>query len=110
MKPQSNIFVYIELDKLVENLTLNPLRSKQYLKSQAGRFGLIPIRYFSAKLSGEWLNITKTLNISEPNRHNKIKNTRNAAVDSIDQMSPQECQELTLKICDLFEKVKLEFM
>lgn len=110
MKPQSNIFVYIELNKLVENLTLNPLWCKARLKSQASRFVIIPLRYFSDKLSGEWSEITHILNIAETDRDKKVRYAGNTAQECIEQMSDQMCQALTRKVCDLFEKVKLEFI
>lgn len=106
---KSNIFVYIELSKFAENLTTNMLLCKQHLKAQASYFMLIPSKYFSVDLNSEWESICKVVGIKGPGLNEGGKVTVNAVINTIDQMSSQECLAVANRIFLLFEKVKLEF-
>jgi hypothetical protein len=106
---QSNIFVYTELSKLTAVLSDNTGESKKQLKSQAGYFNIITAKYFSTALSGEWETITGQIKIKGPKLGSDGKVVTNAIVNTIDQMSPQECSAITSRILSLYEKVKLEF-
>jgi len=105
---KSNIFVYIELSKLVESLTTNVLLSKQHLKAQAGYFQLIPSRYFSDNLYPEWESICNIVKHKGPKKDESGRIIQNAVANTIDQMSPQECVAVANRILLLFEKVKAE--
>lgn len=106
---KSNIFVHIELSKLVANLTTNILLSKDYLKSQAGYFNIIPPKYFSDALSPEWQNITDAIKQKGPKLDEEGRVVANAVLNTIEQMSSEECIAIAMRIISLRDKVKLEF-
>ncbi|MCF0057104.1 hypothetical protein [Dyadobacter sp. CY356] len=106
---KSNIFVHIELSKLVAGLTTSAGQLKQSLKSQAGYFNIIPPKYFSEDLGQEWINITEQIKEKGPKVDSEGRVLVNAVTNTIDQMSPQECVALATRIMQLNEKVKLEF-
>ena len=106
---KSNIFVHIELSKLVASLTTNILLSKEFLKSQAGYFNIIPPKYFSDALSPEWQNITDAIKQKGPKVDADGRIVVNAVLNTIEQMSSEECIEIAMRIIDLRDKVKLEF-
>jgi hypothetical protein len=106
---QSNIFVYIELSKLAAGLTQPDKEAKRCLKAQAGYFNIIDPKYFSDSLADEWKNITMQIRKQGPSLSNDGQVRANALVNTIDQMSAQECTDLINRIIALHEKVKLEF-
>ena len=106
---KSNIFVHIELSKLVAGLRSETILLKQSLKSQAGYFNIIPLKYFSDVLCPEWENIIEEIKHKGPKLGFDGKILVNAVTNTIDQMSVQECAALALRIMNLNEKVKLEF-
>ena len=105
---KSNIFVYIELSKLVSNLTANVLLSKEILKSQAGYFNIITGKYFSDALCPEWESIASELKQKGQEKDQEGKIKTNAFINTIDQMSQQDCIDMVFRITALYEKVKLE--
>lgn len=106
---KSNIFVHIELSKLVAGLHIETFQLKQSLKSQAGYFNIIPPKYFSDALCPEWEKITEQIRHKGPKLGADGKVVVNAVTNTIDQMSHQECAALAAQIMNLNEKVKLEF-
>ncbi|WP_221391312.1 hypothetical protein [Dyadobacter sp. NIV53] len=106
---KSNIFVYIELSKFVESLTTNMLLCKQHLKSQASYFLLIPSKYFSVNLNTEWESICHVVTKNGPGLNENGKVICNAVINTIDQMSAQECLAVANRIFLLHEQVKKEF-
>jgi hypothetical protein len=104
----TNLFVYVELTKFVENLTDNIQQAKQYLKSQAGYFNIIPIKYFSDALCPEWQSITEEIKKSGPQYNKEGKLIANAYVHTIENMTQQECSDLAHRIITLQQKVKKE--
>ena len=106
---KSNIFVYIELSKFAENLTTNMLACKQHLKSQSSYFTLIPSKYFSVNLNSEWESICNAVSKSGPVLNEEGRIVSSAVINTIDQMSSQECLALSNRIFMLHEKVKKEF-
>jgi hypothetical protein len=105
---KTNIFVYIELSKLVSNLTINVLLSKEILKQQAGYFNVIAGDYFSSTLNPEWENIVSELKQKGPAFDGEGQIKANAFINTIDQMSQQDCIDMIFRIMSLYEKVKLE--
>jgi hypothetical protein len=105
---KTNIFVYIELSKLVSNLTINVLLSKELLKQQAACFNIIAGHFFSDDLNPEWENIVSELKQKGPafDENGNIK--ANAFANTIDQMSHQNCIDMISRISCLYEMVKLE--
>lgn len=101
--------MHIELSKLVASLTTNILLSKEFLKSQAGYFNIIPPKYFSDALSPEWQNITDAIKQKGPKVDADGRIVVNAVLNTIEQMSSEECIEIAMRIIDLRDKVKLEF-
>ncbi|WP_090338463.1 hypothetical protein [Dyadobacter koreensis] len=106
---KSNIFVHIELSKLVANLTTNILLSKEYLKSQAGYFNIIPPKYFSDALSPEWQSIIEVIKHKGPKLDESGRIVSNAVLNTIEQMSSEECIALAMRIISLRDKVMQEF-
>lgn len=104
---KSNIFVSIELSKLVANLTNNVLLSKDLLKSQAGYFNIITGKYFSDSLCPECESIASELRQKGPETDHEGKIKNNAFTNTIDQMSQQDCINMVFRITTLYEKVKL---
>ena len=105
---KSNIFVYVELSKLIDNLTANEYLSKQNLRSQASYFQLIPSKYFSDDLFGEWESICEVVKNKGPQYDENGKIITNAVINTIDQMSQQECAAISDRIISLYEKIKRE--
>lgn len=108
---KSNIFAYIELSKLVEELkqSTSSEKLKEKLKAQSAYFNIIEPRYFSDSLIPEWegiLSLTRQKGVRVDEEGNVISN---AALNSIDSLSLSECQNLADKLNVLFEKVKNEF-
>ena len=106
---KSNIFVYIEISKLIANLTLDELTSKKQLQSQAGYFNVLPIKYFSDALAPEWDAISEDIRRAGPIMDGEGRMIRNAIANTIDQMTPSECVKITRRIMALFEKLEQEF-
>ncbi|MDQ6481343.1 hypothetical protein [Dyadobacter sp. LHD-138] len=105
---KSNIFVHIELSKLAENLTMHYPLSKKHLKSLAGYFNIIPPKYFSDALSPEWQIITEEIKQKGPRIDQDGKVVVSAVINTIDQMSEQECSNLVSRVINLREKVSKE--
>jgi hypothetical protein len=106
---KSNIFVHIELAKLAAGLHSETVLLKQSLKSQAGYFNIIPLKYFSEALCPEWKNIIEEIKHKGPKLGLDGRILVNAVTNTIDQMSIQECTALVMRIMNLNDKVKLEF-
>ena len=106
---KSNIFVYTELSKLVSSLNSNILLSKQYLRSQAAYFNIIVPKYFSDSLSPEWESITNQIRKMGPKFDKDGKLTANAIINTIDQMTSEECISLAMRVISLYDKVRIEF-
>jgi hypothetical protein len=108
---KSNIFAYIELSKLVDELknSASSDKLKEKLKAQSAYFSIIEPRYFSDSLVHEWegiLSFTKQKGARVDEDGNVISN---AVSHSIDGLSLTECQNLADQVQELFEKVKNEF-
>jgi hypothetical protein len=105
---KSNIFVHVELSKLTKSLTSIPL-SKKHLKAQAGYFNIIPPKYFSDALGAEWQIIMEDIRQKGPKVDQDGKVIVSAVINTIDQMSDQECSNLVARVVHLYEKVSKEF-
>ena len=108
---KSNIFAYIELTKLVDELKSSPEagRLKQKLKSQSAYFNIIEPRYFSEGLVGEWESILSVIKQKGAKMNEEGKVVSNAVSNTIDQLSDRECQVLVDKIEGVYAQVKKEF-
>ncbi|TLU99008.1 hypothetical protein [Dyadobacter luticola] len=108
---KSNIFAYIELTKLVDELKTSPESAsvKQKLKSQSAYFNIIEPRYFSDGLVGEWENILSVIKQKGAKVNEEGKVISNAVSNTIDQLEEKECQALVDKIKVVYAKVQQEF-
>jgi|TARA_R110002124_G_scaffold104812_4_gene255162 hypothetical protein len=109
---KSNIFAYIELSKLVEEL--NGIQEsenlKQKLKSQSAYFSILESRYFSDPLVPIWEEIVNLTRKKEAIMDENGKLIINAINNTFDHYSNQDCKALTKKIHELFQKVEKEYL
>jgi hypothetical protein len=108
---KSNIFAYIELTKLVEELkdSVGPGKLKQKLKSQSAYFNIIEPRYFSDGLINEWESILSVIKQKGAKTNEEGKVVSNAVSNTIDHLSDKECEVLVDKIQMVYSEVKKEF-
>jgi hypothetical protein len=104
---RSNIFVYIELSKLVSGLTTNIQSAKESLKIQSSYFNIIPSKYFSDTLSMEWEDILRQILVHSPSKEERP--FMNAVSHSIEHMSQMDCLAVSANIISLHQKVVREF-
>ncbi|CAG4991025.1 hypothetical protein DYBT9275_00661 [Dyadobacter sp. CECT 9275] len=108
---KSNIFAYIELSKLVEELrsAYDSGRLKDKLKSQAAYFNIIEPRYFSDASISEWEAVLDLIRQKGARTDEQGKVVLNAVSNTIDHLSEKECMVLADKVYFVFDKVKKEF-
>ena len=107
---KSNIFAYIELTKLVEEVeTSASEKLRQTLKSQSAYFNIIEPRYFSEDLISEWENILSVVKQKGAKVNDEGKVISNAISNTIDYLSDKECQLIVERVYNLYHKVKVEF-
>ncbi|MCE6990460.1 hypothetical protein [Dyadobacter sp. CY323] len=108
---KSNIFAYIELTKLVDELKSSSEagKLKQKLKSQSAYFNIIEPRYFSEGLVGEWESILSVIKQKGAKTNEEGKVVSNAVSNTIDQLSDKECEVLVDKIRVVYDQVRKEF-
>lgn len=104
-----NIFVYIELAKLVAGLKTSSSSSKESLLNQASYFNLIPPKYFSDSLRPEWERLVVAIKRNGPLVGEEGYVIANAVVNTINTMSEAQCTFIVGEILDLYEKVRLDF-
>ncbi len=109
---KSNIFAFIELSKLVQEIQpyTDPSQLKLKLKSQAAYFNIIDSKYFSDELHDEWEAIQ-----TMASRHGRrLTETGEVLLNSnqntFDLFSGTECMDIKKRVCFLFEKVQREFL
>jgi hypothetical protein len=108
---KSNIFAYIELTKLVEELKVagESGRLKQKLKSQSAYFNIIEPRYFSEGLVNEWETVLSVIKQKGAKLSDEGKVVSNAVSNTIDHLSDKECELLVDKVYSIYDQVKKEF-
>jgi hypothetical protein len=106
----SNIFAYIELSKLVEELkragTSEKLKEK--LRTQSAYFNILEPRYFSDSLTDEWesiLEFTKRKGVRVDEEGRVISN---AIPNTIESLTLSECQRLADQVFSVYEKLTRE--
>ena len=109
---KSNIFAYIELSKLVEELKVSASSGqlKQKLKSQSAYFNIIESRYFSDSLVTEWEGILSVIKQKGVKVNEDGQIVSNAVSNTIDHLSDKECEALVDKVYTLYDEVKREFL
>ena len=108
---KSNIFAYIELSKLVEELSASadPARIKQKLKSQSAYFNILEPRYFSDVTVEDWEDILITIKQKGARTDEEGKVVSNAVSNTIDHLTDRECQAIVEKIHTVYSQVRKEF-
>ncbi|MCF0074786.1 hypothetical protein LZD49_30145 [Dyadobacter sp. CY261] len=106
---KSNIFAYIELGKLVDELKVDQSKLRQKLKSQSAYFNIIEPRYFSDGLVGEWEGILALAKQKGARVNEEGRVVSNAVSNTIDQLSDNECQLLVSKVQSIYDSVRKEF-
>lgn len=109
---KSNIFAYIELSKLVDELKMvgTSEKLKEKLKAQSAYFNIIEPRYFSESLVGEWEGILYLARQKGARKDDEGKVISNAISNTIENLSYNECQKLVDQVFILHEKVSREFV
>jgi hypothetical protein len=108
---KSNIFAYIELQKLVDELQQATAtgKLKEKLKTQAAYFNIIEPRHFSEPLIPAWEAILAASKQKGPAVDQEGNVISNAVSNTIEGFTGKECQSLADQVYALFEKVKQEF-
>ena len=108
---KSNIFAYIELSKMVEELRQSAAsdKLKEKLKAQAAYFNILEPRYFSDSLVSEWEGILSTTKQKGAKVDDEGKVISNAISNTIESFNQKECQKLADQIFGLFERLQKEF-
>lgn len=106
---RSNIFVFIELSKFMENLTLNPVTCRADLIARHSYFKIIPPNMFSDALSPEWQGICGQVKRSGPAYNEDGGIIANETRNTIERMSDLECLEIIQRVSELHKKVAAEF-
>jgi len=108
---KSNIFAYIELTKLVDELKASDAAGqlKQKLRSQSAYFNIIEPRYFSEALISDWEGILNVIKQKGAKVNEEGKVVSNAVSNTIDHLSDRECEVLVHQVYSLYDQVKREF-
>lgn len=106
---KSNIFAFIELTKLVGELSGDPAKLRQKLKSQSAYFNIIEPRYFSEGLVEEWESILSIVKQKGAKVNEEGRVVSNAVSNTIDHLSDRECQVLVERVNSIYDQVRKEF-
>lgn len=106
---KSNIFAFIELTKLVDELKGDQDRLRQKLKSQSAYFNIIEPRYFSDGLVKEWESILTTVKQKGAKVNEEGRVVSNAVSNTIDHLSDHECKSLVERVNSIYDSVRKEF-
>ena len=106
---KSNIFAFIELSKLVEELKVDQSKLRQKLKSQSAYFNIIEPRYFSDGLVGEWDSILSVIKQKGAKVNEEGRVVSNAVSNTIDHLSDHECRSLVDRVQLIYDSVRKEF-
>lgn len=106
---KSNIFAFIELTKLVEELKVDQSKLRQKLKSQSAYFNIIEPRYFSEGLVGEWESILRVIKQKGAKVNEEGRVVSNAVSNTIDHLSDKECLSLVERVNSIYDSVRKEF-
>lgn len=106
---KSNIFAFIELTKLVEELKVDQSKLRQKLKSQSAYFNIIEPRYFSEGLVGEWESILAVVKQKGAKVNEEGRIVSNAVSNTIDHLTDHECVSLVERVHSIYDSVRKEF-
>ena len=108
---QSNIFAFIELSKMVQELNgaISKEDLKKKLQRQSAYFKIIEPHYFSESLETKWISILALANKEDVKRDQHGRIISCAVRNSINNLTVHECTELTTMISEVYERLKMEF-
>lgn len=106
---KSNIFAFIELTKLVDELKVDQGKLRQKLKSQSAYFNIIEPRYFSESLVNEWESLLSVVKQKGAKVNEEGRVVTNAVINTIDHLSDSECQMIVEKVNSIYDRVRKEF-
>lgn len=106
---KSNIFAFIELTKLVNELKGDQSKLRQKLKSQSAYFNIIEPRYFSDGLVGEWESILSMIRQKGARVNEEGRVVSNAVSNTIDHLTDNECLSLVERVHSIYDSVRKEF-
>ena len=106
----SNIFAYIELSKLVDEISpcSDGAQLKETLKTQVAYFNIIENRYFSDTLIAEWESIQTLAGIRKEKVKAQDKIIVKASKSTIDNLSTDQCLYIADRIHSIFDRVNQE--
>ncbi|WP_138485310.1 hypothetical protein [Dyadobacter bucti] len=107
---KSNIFAYIELNKLVQELAPNvSISLKNCLKSQSAYFSIIEPKYFSDELMNEWNEILSILKYNGPTLSKEGIVNYNVISTVIENLTDEQCEDIADRVLVLHGKLVQEF-
>ena len=106
----SNIFAYIELSKLVDQISpcSDGSQLKETLKTQAAYFNIIENRYFSETLEADWESIQTLVGVRKEKVKAQDKVVVKASKSTIDDLSTDQCIYIADRIHSIFNRVSQE--
>ncbi|SEJ83601.1 hypothetical protein SAMN05216327_12313 [Dyadobacter sp. SG02] len=105
----SNIFVYLELTKFTQNLSLEISSIKSELIAQHAYFRIIPANLFSEYLSADWNSLCENVNKLGPVVDSGGRVVTNNIKHTIQNMTDTECFEIAQSLQALQQNVADEF-
>jgi hypothetical protein len=105
---KSNLFAYVELKKLVENLNQSQGSLKESLLTQAAYFHILDPKYFSEELAPEWVDIRRRLGYTSEEALQGQQFLKNALQETIRTIPEAECREMVAKVKKLLHRLNGE--
>jgi len=109
---KSNIFVYIELSKMLNELNTANSESEQGCKKkliqQSSYFKIIDRRFFSTNLEQDWERILNLVSFKGGKLNERGKQISSPYTHTIESLTEEQCQQVIGMIADLHERVKSE--
>ncbi len=106
---KSNIFAYMELKKLVDNLQHPHPSIKETIVTQAAYFHILDPKYFSDELAPEWTGIREKLGYSTTVALKGQQFLKNTMLSHVESITEKECQEIIQGIHKILSRLSHEF-
>ncbi len=106
---KSNIFAYIELKKLVDNLHHPSRALKENFVLQASYFHILDPKFFSEELSPEWNLLRTRLGYSPEKALQGQLVLKQSMRESIQSLSDAECRDIAARLSSLYARLGHEF-
>ena len=109
---QSNIFVYIELSKMIDALCIDDKSENLKIKllQLSAYFNIIEPRFFPESLREVWENIIKLAGSKGTKHDEQGRIISSEFTNTITGWTSAECQRLVDSIAGLYGNLKLEFL